>query len=67
MTITNERRHDLHTRLEQVLGPEEATTLMDHLPPVGWGDVVTTTVLDLRLETRESRVRSEIHKGVGTR
>ncbi len=31
MSVTNERRHHLYQRLEQVLGEEEATTMMDHL------------------------------------
>ena len=70
MTITNERRHHLYQRLEDVLGSEEASTLMDHLPPVGWGDVATRTQLSTEtaalrseLDATESRLRSEIHKG----
>jgi hypothetical protein len=46
MAITEETRHHLYQRLEQVLGPEEATTLMAHLPPVGWADVATSHDLD---------------------
>jgi hypothetical protein len=61
MAITEETRHHLHQRLEQVLGPEEATTLMAHLPPVGWADVATRhdldhlgTVLGLRIDRLET-------------
>ena len=46
MTITDETRFHLHRRLEAVLGPDEAATLMEHLPPVGWADVVTKRDLD---------------------
>lgn len=55
MAITEEARHRLYRRLEGVLGAEEATTLMEHMPPVGWADVVTKRDLEhlgteLRLE-----------------
>lgn len=46
MAITEESRHQLYTRLDDVLGPQEANTLMEHLPPVGWADVATKQDLD---------------------
>lgn len=46
MAITEHDRHRMYQRLEQVLGPEEASTLMEHLPPVGWADVATKRDLD---------------------
>jgi hypothetical protein len=46
MAISEETRHHLFQRLEEVLGPEEATTLMEHLPPVGWADVATRRDID---------------------
>lgn len=46
MAVDERARHDLYLKLEQVLGPGEATTLMEHLPPVGWGDVATKRDLD---------------------
>lgn len=55
MAITEQRRHTLYIRLEEALGAEEATTLMEHLPPVGWADVATKddlTSLEARLEAR---------------
>jgi hypothetical protein len=41
VAITEEGRHRLYQRLEELLGAHEATTLMEHLPPVGWADVAT--------------------------
>ncbi|HWL45569.1 MAG TPA: hypothetical protein VNQ73_21690 [Ilumatobacter sp.] len=39
MTVTEQARKDLYDSLEHVHGREVATTLMEHLPPVGWADV----------------------------
>lgn len=41
MAVDERSRHELYQRLEGVLGPDAATTLMSHLPPVGWADVAT--------------------------
>ena len=46
MAITEEGRHKLYQRLDEVLGKEVATVLMEHLPPVGWADVATKRDLD---------------------
>jgi hypothetical protein len=45
MSVTEESRHRLHQKLDETIGPEDATTLMEHLPPVGWADVATKTDL----------------------
>lgn len=65
MMINEESRHELYTRLEEVLGPKQAATLMEHLPPVGWADVATKRDLDvlgtdLRSEMREFRGAFEL-------
>lgn len=44
--IDERSRHLLFLRLEELLGSEEATTLMEHMPPVGWADVATKRDLD---------------------
>ncbi len=41
MAIDERDRHRLHQRLDDVLGANEAATLMAHLPPVGWAEVAT--------------------------
>lgn len=47
MAISEESRHHLYQHLDEVLGPEDATTLMEHLPPVGWADVATKRDLEM--------------------
>jgi hypothetical protein len=49
MAITEQDRHRMYQRLEEVLGHEEASTLMEHLPPVGWADVATKRDLDQQI------------------
>lgn len=51
MVVDERARHGLHTRLVEVLGDDEAATLMAQLPPVGWADVARRDDLD-RLERR---------------
>ena len=60
MSVTERARHELHERLVELMGPSRAETLMEHLPPTGWGDVVTREYLDLRLEALEHRMMSAI-------
>ena len=46
MVLDERARHELFLRLEAVLGPESAETLMEMMPPVGWADVATKRDLD---------------------
>jgi hypothetical protein len=73
MAITEETRHHRYQRLEEALGPEEATTLMEHLPPVGWADVVTRHDLehleqrmDQRFELLELRLDERLSSGLAS-
>jgi len=53
MAVTERSRHEMVKRLEEALGEEAAMTLVEHLPPVGWGDVARRSDLaafDPRLE-----------------
>lgn len=61
MPIDERERHRLHERLDEVLGPEEAATLMTHLPPVGWGDVARRSDLD----QLEARFDAALHRELG--
>jgi len=59
MAVDERSRHELHRRLEEVLGPDPATTLIEHLPPVGWADVATKhdlAALEERMDLRFDRV-----------
>lgn len=56
MATNDKARLELHRRLESVLGAEEASTLMSHLPPVTWDQVATKD--DLR--ALEANLRAEI-------
>jgi hypothetical protein len=63
VAITEEDRHRLYQRLEEVLGREQAATMMEHLPPVGWADVATKRDLDHqseRIEARFDALRAEV-------
>ena len=63
MAIDERSRHALYLRLEHVLGRDEAETLMEHLPPVGWADVATRRDLDVlrtELTAEITSLRSEL-------
>ncbi len=62
MTIDERSRHQLYLRLEEVLGQEEATVLMEHLPPVGWADVATKRDLELEIRSLESRFDAKLER-----
>lgn len=61
MAITEESRYQLYKQLEDTLGAEHATTLMEHLPPVGWADVATKADLAvLRDDLRQLEERMDL-------
>ena len=62
MAVDERARHQLYLRLEEQLGAEAASTLMEHLPPVGWADVSTKRDLDHLAD----RLRAELHKTLWT-
>ena len=60
MAISEQSRHDLHSRLEAVLGADAAAVLMEHLPPVGWADVATKR----DLEHLRSDLKADLHSTI---
>lgn len=58
MTVTEESRYRLHQQLDEAVGKEGATTMMELLPPVGWADVVTKRDLDQQRELLELKIES---------
>jgi hypothetical protein len=70
VAITEDQRHDLYQSLIEVLGREKATTLMEHLPPLGWADVASKRDLDHQslvtrrdLELEIGKLRTEMQSG----
>lgn len=62
MSSVEPARHALYSRLEDVLGPEHAETLMTHLPTHRSGEVATKADID-RLEDRiDSRFQAFDHR-----
>ena len=60
---TEAERRDLLGALERSLGPAPATTLMELLPPVGWGDVARRADLDahgMALRGEMAELRGEL-------
>jgi hypothetical protein len=65
MVVDERSRHELYRRLEEVLGPDAATTLIEHLPPVGWADVATRhdlAGLEQRMDLRFERVEERFER-----
>ncbi|MGH2662793.1 MAG: hypothetical protein ACRDH8_08280 [Actinomycetota bacterium] len=69
MALDEGARHRLYGKLEEVLGSEEAGTLMGHLPPAGWADVAVKIDLDnlehrlsARMESLESRLTARMEQ-----
>jgi hypothetical protein len=59
MALDERARHELYLRLEEHLGADAATTLMEHLPPTGWADVATKRDLDHLREITKADIDSQ--------
>ncbi len=62
MGVDERERHLLHQRLEHLLGPAEAATLMTLLLPVNWSEVASKQ--DLR--ELEARLTATLQKTIYT-
>lgn len=52
MASNEDDRYRLHQHLDEVLGRDDANTLMEHLPPTGWANVATKDDVEhLRVST----------------
>lgn len=62
MNASASDRHRLHRRLDELLGPEDAATLMEHLPPNEWNQLATKAdISELRQELRDFERRITEH------
>ena len=63
MATTEHERLEMHLGLRKVLGDDVANTLMEHLPPSGWGDVarkydvsMATDMINIRIDSLDRRM-----------
>jgi hypothetical protein len=64
--ITEAQRFEMHTCLRGLMGEEVANTMMEHLPPSGWSDVVRKADLDqvqVALKSDIALVRGDLGQG----
>jgi hypothetical protein len=71
MALEESSRNRLYNRLDEVLGPDEARSLMSLLPPVGWADVATKhdlaqleSRIDAKFGTLQSELRAEMFRSI---
>ena len=63
MPVSEFERHEVFKWLEERMGPERASTMMDLLPPVGWSDIATRRdleALEARLDAKISERLSDL-------
>ena len=65
MSITESRRFDMFGVLREKLGHDVAETLIEHLPPTGWGDVARRSDID-RFEARIDQLETRIDEKLNT-
>src|SRR5262245_22984263 len=66
MAVSEYERTQLFNWFEEHMGTERATTMMNLLPPVGWGDVATRRDLE-QLEERLDHKIESVAQHLGSR
>ena len=69
MSVSETQRLEMYLELRKVLGDDVADTLIEHLPPSGWGDVARVKDLDhveQVLGTRITHVEQRLKGLTGT-
>lgn len=70
MAVDERRRQQMYRKLEGLMGRDDAGTLMELLPPVGWADVARRSDLDAlgeRLSDRfDARLESKLNSQTKT-
>ncbi|MGH9138317.1 MAG: hypothetical protein ACRD0G_14945 [Acidimicrobiales bacterium] len=62
MAVDERARLEMYEAFKQVVGMPHAATLMEHLPPGGWGELATKRDLSFALDGLESRMEAKLHK-----
>lgn len=60
MTISEQQRLHPFKTLEQRLGDDDAATMMELLPPVGWADVARKDDLDALADRLRAEVKADL-------
>jgi hypothetical protein len=69
VSVSEFERHQLFTWFEEQMGRERAATMMNLVPPAGWGDVATRRdihLVEARIDALEARLRSDMMRTFGT-
>ena len=64
MTISEQARFEMSLGLRKALGDSVASSLMEHLPPSGWGDVARKADIDL-VQLQLNLVDKQLNKLAG--
>ena len=61
MAVSDAARNRLYNTIRENFGPEDADTMMELLPPVGWSDVARQRDLD-RIEAKVDRLEAKLDR-----